>query len=75
MGYSRCATCKYFSRSTENKAIGLCAKRGSEKWLANGRACLEYEKKKKQKVNNQSRPGLTTLPGTQTKISGIWKIN
>lgn len=48
MGYSRCVTCKYFSRSTENKAIGLCAKRGSEKWLANGRACLEYEKKKQK---------------------------
>ena len=62
MGYSRCATCKHFSRSTENKATGLCAKRGFEKWLANGRACWEYEKK-----NNQSRLGLTTLPGTQKK--------
>lgn len=73
MGYSRCATCKYFSRSTENKAIGLCANRGSE----NGSQMekLVWNTKEKTKIDNQSRPGLTTLPGTQTIISGIWKIN
>ena len=70
MGYSRCATCKYFSRSTENKAIGLCANRGSEKWKS-----LFGIRKEKTKIDNQSQPGLTTLPGTQTIISGIWKIN
>lgn len=32
-------------------------------------------RKEKTKIDNQSRPGLTALPGTQTIISGIWKIN
>ena len=32
-------------------------------------------RKEKTKIDNQARPGLTALPGTQTIISGIWKIN
>ena len=74
MGFSRCATCKYFSRSTENKAIGLCAKRDSEKMARKWKGLFGI-RKEKTKIDNQSRPGLTTLPGTQTIISGIWKIN